>query len=305
MIPTGNVQRLIVVAVCLLLLPAGASAQAFGSVDGTVRDPKGDVVSQATVTLVNTSTNATRSITTSDDGAFQLSQVPPGEYQVRVEAPGFKTIVQDVVVQVSTPLTLAFLFEVGDVTDTVEVVAGEEVINQRDASIGETFNETQIRQLPIEARNVVTLLSLQPGVIKTDGGSSDHRSGAVNGARSDQTNVMLDGVDVNDQVYGYAFTSVVPVTLDSVQEFRVITTNANADMGRSAGAQVSLVTKTGSNEFHGSAYEFHRNTVTTANDFFNNAAGHYGPRPATTAPTIPRSSSARRTWVTSASLGRS
>jgi hypothetical protein len=269
-------RRLAVVVLIAIMAQGTVWAQAFGSISGTVRDPKGDVVSEATVTLVNTGTNLSRTVEVSKDGVFQLNQVPPGTYEVRVEATGFKATVQkEVAVQVNTPVTLDLALEVGGATETVEVVSGEEVLNQRDASIGETFNQTQIRQLPIEGRNVVTLLSLQPGVVKTDGGNTDQRSGAVNGARSDQSNITLDGVDVNDQVYGYAFTSVVPITLDSVQEFRVITSNANADMGRSAGAQVSLVTKSGDNEWHGSLYEFHRNTITTANDFFNNAAGTF------------------------------
>ena len=117
------------------------------------------------------------------------------------------------------------------------------------------------------------MLSLQSGVTYTGNRSDvdrdvDTRSGAVNGARSDQSNITLDGVDVNDQVTGNAFTSVLPVTLDSVQEFRVTTTNYNADQGRSSGAQVSLVTKSGTNNFHGSLYEYHRNTYTSANDYF-------------------------------------
>src|SRR4029077_1386626 len=98
--------------------------------------------------------------------------------------------------------------------------------------------------------------------------NADTRSGAVNGARSDQSNITLDGVDVNDNINGYAFDSVLPVTLDSVQEFRVTTTSYGADAGRSSGAQVSLVTKSGTNEFHGSLYEYLRNTYTSANDYF-------------------------------------
>jgi len=118
----------------------------------------------------------------------------------------------------------------------------------------------------------VELLSLQPGVsylgnqVNPD---RDSRSGSVNGARSDQSNVTLDGVDVNDQSKGYAFTSVLRNTQDSIQEFRVATSNANADAGRSSGAQVSLVTKSGTNSFHGSAYEYNRNASLTANDYFN------------------------------------
>jgi hypothetical protein len=138
---------------------------------------------------------------------------------------------------------------------------------------GKCLGENQIKGLPLEGRNVPDLLTLQAGVTYTGNRSDvdrdvDTRSGAVNGARSDQSNITLDGVDVNDQVNGSAFTSVLPVTLDSVQEFRVTTTNSNADQGRSSGAQVSLVTKGGTNNFHGSLYEYHRNTATSANDYF-------------------------------------
>jgi hypothetical protein len=284
MIGTRVLRQSAVVLLIALVAQVGVWAQAFGSISGTVTDPKGAVVPEAVITLTNTGTNATRTVTASKDGVFEITQVPPGTYEVRAEAPGFKALVQtDVIVQVNTPLTLDFSLEVGGTSETVTVTAGEETINQRDATIGNTFGEQQIRQLPIEGRNVVDLLSLQPGVVKTGieqdeaGGYDDQRSGAVNGARSDQANITLDGVDANDQLEGLAFTSSVPVTLDSVQEFRVITSNANADQGRSAGAQVSIVTKSGSNEFHGSAYEFHRNTIFTANNFFNNAAGNFAP----------------------------
>src|SRR6516162_10062346 len=124
----------------------------------------------------------------------------------------------------------------------------------------------------MEGRNVPDLLSLQAGVLYTGNRSdinvdTDTRNGAVNGARSDQSNITLDGMPVNDSG-GHAFKSVLPVTLDSVQEFRVTTTNYNADQGGSSGAQVALVTKSGTNAFHGSAYEYHRNTYTSANDYF-------------------------------------
>src|SRR5207302_772312 len=140
----------------------------------------------------------------------------------------------------------------------------------------------RISQLPLEARNVAGLLSLQPGVtffgnLDPQGATTDYRNGSVNGGKSDQGNVTLDGVDVNDQQSQTAFTSVLRVTLDSVQEFRVTTTNPNAEQGRSSGAQVGLVTKSGTNEWHGSLYEFHRNTIFAANGFFNNRAGVFGP----------------------------
>ena len=127
----------------------------------------------------------------------------------------------------------------------------------------------------MEGRNVPDLLSLQPGVLylgRVINQNTDSRSGAVAGARSDQSNVTLDGLDDNDQTNGFAFTGVLRSTLDSTQEFRVTTTNANANAGRSSGAQVSLITKSGTNKFHGSLYEYNRNTIATANNWFNKQA---------------------------------
>jgi len=172
---------------------------------------------------------------------------------------------------VNLPMTQNVMMQVGSVSQTVEVSAAAVALNTTDASIGIAFGENQVKELPMEGRNVPDLLSLQPGVAYTGNRSdlpaSDTRSGAVNGSRSDQSNVTLDGVGVNDEG-GHAFTSVLPVTLDSVEEFRVTTSNANADQGGTSGAQVALVTKSGTNDFHGSAYEYHRNTYTSANDYF-------------------------------------
>ena len=157
----------------------------------------------------------------------------------------------------------------------ISVSAEAVQVNTTDASLGNAIGNRPITQLPFEARNVVGLLALQPGVSlpRSQTSHNDYRSGAVNGGKSDQGNVTLDGVDVNDQQDRDAFTSVLRVTLDSVQEFRTITSNANADKGRGSGAQVSLVTKSGTNDLHGVAYEYHRNTLTSANSFFNNSAG--------------------------------
>lgn len=238
-------------------------------VSGSVVDPQGNAVVNATVTLTNAATGASRTATTSNDGTFQIPQVVPGTYTARIEAQGFASVVQEnVIVLVSAPLTLNLAFkQIGAVSETVTVQGGETTINTTDATIGNNFVAQQITQLPLNARNVVGLLSLQPGVTP---------DGSVTGSRSDQANVTLDGVDVNEQQTGLdiqtgqAFASVLRVTPDSVQEFRVTTTNPNAAQGRSAGAQVALVTKGGSNEWHGLLYEYHRNTVTSANDWFNN-----------------------------------
>ncbi len=153
----------------------------------------------------------------------------------------------------------------------MSVAAETTQLNTTDASLGNAIGERPIQQLPFEARNVVGLLALQPGVTYLGdpgpGNLNSYRSGSVNGGKSDQGNVTLDGVDVNDQVKRAAFTSVLRVTLDSVQEFRTITSNSGAEYGRSSGAQVALVTKSGTNQVHGSLYEFNRNTSTTATAF--------------------------------------
>ena len=171
----------------------------------------------------------------------------------------------------NTPATANVQLKVGAAAEVVTVTSEAPAIDMVDASLGNSFDERLVRQIPLEGRNVPDLLSLQAGVAYTGNRigdkDQDTRNGAVNGARSDQSNITLDGVDVNDQSNGYAFTSVLPVTQDSVQEFRVTTTNYGADQGQGSGAQVALVTKSGTNAFHGAAYEYLRNTITSANDY--------------------------------------
>ena len=177
---------------------------------------------------------------------------------------------------IASAATINFALTVQAITETVEVSDVAQTINTTDATIGNAVSNSTIQALPMEGRNVPDLLSLQPGVVylnsRATNPDEDSRSGAVSGARSDQGNITLDGVDDNDQRQGYAFTGVLRSTLDSVEEFRVTTTNSNADSGRSSGAQVTLVTKSGTNNFHGSLYEYNRNSLGHANDWFNKAA---------------------------------
>jgi hypothetical protein len=257
----------------VLVLTATAFGQSGGStIRGTVKDPQGNLVAGVSVTITDPAKNFTRTQTTSQEGSYVFTAVPPGTYKLDVTAPGFKTAsASGVEALVDTPTVRDVQLEIGAVSETVDVTsAAEAAINTSDASLGNSFERKRIVELPLNANNVVGLLSLQPGV---------SRSGFVNGGRADQSNITLDGVDVNEQQDGLdvvtdeAFASVLRVTRDSLQEFRVTTTNPNAEQGRSSGAQVSLVTRSGSNQWHGSLFETHRNTVTNANDFFNNAAG--------------------------------
>src|SRR6267154_1606134 len=265
-----------IVALLIFSLTAvGIRAQSSTtSIHGTVTDKSGASMSGANITLTNPEQALTRQMNSGPAGEYEFVALPPGTYTLRVEAAGFRKFEQThLQLLVNSPATVDVKLDIEATSETVEVSAQAVALNTTDASIGSAFGENQVKQLPLEGRNVPDLLTLQAGVAYTGNRSDvnrdiDTRSGAVNGARSDESNVTLDGVDVNDHVNGSAFTSVLPVTLDSVQEFRVTTTNANADQGRSSGAQVSLITKSGTNNFHGSLYEYHRNTATSANDFF-------------------------------------
>ena len=250
--------------------------QGTTSLRGAILDKTAASISGATVTLTNAEQAVQRSTTSSDTGAYEFVSLPPGTYSIRVEATGFRPNEQkNIQLLVNNPTTLNVTMLLGSSTETVEVSAQSETINTTDASLGVAFGENQVKQLPLESRNVGDLLSLQAGVVYTGNNptitqgekDTDTRSGSVNGARSDQSNVTLDGIPVNPKG-GYAFQSVLPVTLDSVEEFRVTTSNAEADAGSAGGAQVALVTKSGTNTLHGSAYEYNRNSFVSANDYF-------------------------------------
>jgi hypothetical protein len=268
----------IAILACLIAASGGFAQTGTTSLRGTILDSSGAAIAGATVTISNSQTGFERTAVTEDTGTYEFLGLTPGVYSLRVEKENFrKHEINKIELQVNTPKTENVTLDIGSSTQTVEVAASTQVLNTTDASLGTAFNENQIKQLPLDGRNVPDLLTLQAGVVYTGNRSdinkdTDTRSGAVNGSRSDQSNITLDGVDVNDQVNGYAFTSVLPVSVDSVQEFRVTTSSYNADQGRSSGAQVSLVTKSGTNNLHGSLYEYHRNTLTSANDYFVKSA---------------------------------
>ena len=266
--------------VTIALTAPNSHAQSSG-LSGVVADETGGVLPGVEITVMNKANGLQRTLLSNDEGLYVFAQLPPGSYTLSATQPGFKSVViEGVTLLVNTNIELPVVFDtVAALTESITVSASAKQLNTTDASVGNAFGTKPISQLPLNARNPAGLLSLQAGVTFLTADpldaqlSGDIRNGSVNGAQSDQSNVTLDGVDVNDQNGRLPFTSVLRNTLDSIQEFRVVTTTANAEQGRSSGAQVSLVTKSGSNEVHGSLYEFHRNTVTAANDFFNNRAG--------------------------------
>jgi hypothetical protein len=258
----------------VLLIIATAALSAFGqagtsTIRGTVTDPQGNVVAGATVTLINPATTASRTATTSDGGVYSFELVAVGDYRIEVEAKGFKKgVVTDVHALVAKATPVDVRLEIGNVSETVTVAsgAGEVLVNRDDATLGNNFVNQQITQLPLEARNVLSLVTLQPGVTP---------QGYVTGARSDQSNITLDGIDINEAQTNSIGAPVLRLNAEAIEEFRVTTANPNANQGRSSGAQISLITKGGTNDWHGALFEAHRNTVFTANDFFNNRNGRY------------------------------
>jgi len=264
---------LTVVVFCLLLWASAAWGQATSSLRGAVTDPSGLSIGHAQVTVVNSATGFSRTTTTGADGGYLFAEVLPGTYKVMVEAKGFNKYEQSgVALRVELPATLDIQLKVGAATETVSVTAEAPRLNTTDASVGLTMDASAIENLPLPFENNVLLLSLQPGVAFNGENlledSYDTRAGMVNGERSDQNNITLDGVSNNNEFQGFAFDGVLPTTPFSVEEFRVTTSNYGAGEGRSSGAQIALVTKSGTNSFHGSAYEFNRNGLGEANDFF-------------------------------------
>jgi Carboxypeptidase regulatory-like domain len=268
---------------CAALTMAKAQI-ATTSLRGVVTDQSGASVPGAKVTVLDPATSYSRTTTASKDGGYEFTQLPPATYQVTVNAKGFKSYEQArLTLLVSTPATMDVKLEVGEMTQTVSVTeSSAPAVNTTDATLGNAFGTQQITTLPFDGRDPTQILSLQPGVMYFDTANTnintndpnstqleDSRSGAVNGARSDQSNITVDGIDNNDQLYGLAFTGALRSTLESTEEFRVTTAAGEADEGRSSGAQVNLVTKSGTNKVHGSLYEYNRNILGRANNWFN------------------------------------
>ncbi|MFN7924091.1 MAG: carboxypeptidase-like regulatory domain-containing protein [Bryobacteraceae bacterium] len=262
------------------LAASSVYGQAVTSLNGTVVDPTGAAIPAAALTLTNIENNASRETASDGLGRYAFPGLAPGTYRLKATKQGFADVsIQNLRLLVNTPATVNVTFEkVGSVSQTIEVAAESIQLNTVDATLGNSFGTKQVTQLPLEGRRVDRLLSLQGGVSyigdpdTVNGGSSAavDRNGVVNGGRSDQSNIMLDGVDINNQQTRDPFQGALRVTLDSVQEFRVTTSNANADASRGSGAQISLVTRSGTNRMHGALYEYLRNKAANANTFFNN-----------------------------------
>ena len=240
-------------------------------ISGTVMDASGAVIPGAKIGLAQAATGLEKTTVSKEKGEYAFDQLMPGDYDIIVSVPGFSDQREHVQLLVATPLKIDFRLTPGT-TETVVVETTSAAINSTDGTTGKAFDSTQVSNLPYLANNTLSLLGLQPGVLSFDAGSTDARAGTVNGARGDQTNLTLDGVDNNEVNTEAAFTGSLRATRDSIEEFRVTTSNANADSGRSSGAQVALVTKSGTNQLHGSAYYYYRDPAMASNTWANKQA---------------------------------
>ena len=270
----------------LLLLPYTARLwpqTSTGGVSGTVSDPAGAVVAGAKLTITNLDRNENRETTANDSGAYSFTALPPGRYRFAVEHPGFKRFIQNPVeVRVQQFVTLDPRLEVGQATQTVEVSGQVALLDAQTSSLSQVVENRQVTELPLNGRNTLALVALTPG-IRTQGEFQQHagtRSFAgwgnfsSNGGVAGANEILVDGASVT--MFLVNAPSLIP-PVDATQEFRVQTNNYSAEFGRSSGAVVNIGIKSGTNQLHGTLYEFFRNDKLDANDFFQNRAGQ--PRP--------------------------
>jgi outer membrane receptor protein involved in Fe transport len=260
-------------ACCLLLSPSLARAQSADStLTGTVKDASGAVMPGATITVRNRSTNESRTALSSVDGLYRVTNLPRGTYDVKAELQGFQTVTQtNVLLTVGETVRLDFAMPVGGLNETVSVVSQATLVNTEEGRISNLVDEKRVSELPLNGRNVFQLMELQPGATGNPGnavlgGSAGGTSAFVNGQRNRANNFLLDGTDNNDQ-----FTAgrvAVNPNVDMIQEFRVSSNNFSAEFGRNSASVVNVVTKAGTNDFHGTAYEFLRNDALDARTVF-------------------------------------
>ena len=269
-----------VLASLLMTLSVLAVAQnVTGSISGTVKDPSGALVPNATVTITNTDTNQViRTVKTSGSGSYSTTALPLGGYTVTIEAPGFsKQTVTDIVLHVNDTLTINGTLKVGG-EEVIAVTAGQQQLNMENATQAGLINGTQVRELVLSSRNYEQLVGLQPGVAysgadqiyignSSPNGATNVVNYSVNGSRTSGNAWTVDGADNVDR--GSNYTLLTYPSVDAIAEFKTLRGSYSAEFGRSASGQINVVTKSGTNDLHGSAYEFIRNDIFNANDILN------------------------------------
>ena len=259
----------------LLVAYTQAGAQSFtGSITGTITDPSGAIVQGVVVTITRLETNRRVSATTRPDGVYLATALPVGDYRIEAAAPGFKLAVHTgIQLELNQSAVVDFVLEIGTATDRVEVVGDAALLESATSDLGKVVDNRRILELPLNTRNVFSLINLTPGALGSSTFRYDGQAWAVYGARTNMNEIIVDGVTaVTPRPSGLSATAVFPA-VDAIQEFRLIGMNPPAEFGRTSGAVLNIVFKSGANQFHGSAFEFLRNSVLDSNDFFANSRG--------------------------------
>lgn len=268
--------RLLAIGLILFLTSFAFGQTLRGRIEGTVKDPQGQVVPNVAITVVNIGTGEKLTATTTNEGTFSVSEVKPGSYQITAEVQGFKKILlEGIGVQVGTTTGVTIQLELGTVNEQVNVSADDAqiTINTSNPEIGEVVDRQKILELPLDGRNPFELTALQAGVQTKTSGDGEVTSFSINGNRTVANNLTVDGVNASDNFLktpANITLPVIPVSVESIAEFRVTTSLPSAEFGRGS-SQINAVTASGTNQFRGSIFEFHRNTAFNANTFFNNS----------------------------------
>jgi outer membrane receptor protein involved in Fe transport len=249
-----------------------AAQDTTGKITGEVTDATGAAVPNATITVTNIATNISHPTTTDASGMYQVMQLPIGMYRVTAQAPGFEqiTVQAKTALEINQTLRIDVQLEVGKVSGEVTVEANTTQVETQNSTIGATVSGQAIFELPLNGRDTLDLLKTQPGVSATNPDSGAAGNYSIGGMRTDSVTYLLDGGLNNDLLSNQAVADPNP---DAVAEFRVLENNYGAEYGRNAGGIVSVVTKSGTNQFHGTAYDYLRNNFFDANSFFNNQQG--------------------------------
>ena len=271
-----RVSVFLAVIVLVAVLPVPAPSQSTsGRIVGRVSDPSGALIAGVTITLSDQSTGLTRTTKTNDTGDYTFVEVKPSTYTIAFEQTGFKKNEQkDIIINVNQVLTLNSTLQIGQTQETVEVTSEAPQVDTTSTQLGAVINDRSVNELPLNTRDTYQFLQLQPGVTAQLGngngslffGSQDAGSVSVNGGRTRANNFSVNGGDANDQ---FVNLPTIQPTPDSVEEFRVITNTFDAEYGRNSGSVVNVITKSGTNGYHGDVYEYFRNTVLDAQGYFN------------------------------------
>jgi hypothetical protein len=263
---------MILLSLMVVAAPVVSSAQdATGRIFGTVYDQQGAVISEAHITVINTATHDARTAITNREGTFQLLSLPIGVYKVTAEHEGFRTVASaDQKLQINQALRLDFKMEVGAASQTVDVGAEAAPVETVNPTLGQSITGRTLTNMPLNGRDMMDLALLQPGVTESNDDNSGAGNYSIAGGRTDSVTFLLDGGLNNDLLDN---SNVLDPNPDAVAEFRILTSDYTAEYGRNGGGIISVVTKSGTNQIHGSLFEFIRNRALDANDYFNKQQG--------------------------------